>query len=115
MMGAKIPIIILYIKLFGVMIWLRVAAYTTLAVLVIAFVTGAAVVSGICDAHGGPTTAEFLMKCSEASSNSGVALGITSVLVDAALFVMPLPVILRMKLPRHKKIGLGIVFATGIL
>lgn len=44
-----------------------------------------------------------------------IALGAFTALSEVVLFIMPLPLIFKMKLPVEKKVGLGCVFGLGVL
>ncbi|KAF2472306.1 uncharacterized protein BDR25DRAFT_221038 [Lindgomyces ingoldianus] len=57
----------------------------------------------------------WLRRTSYAASASGVALGVISVITDLIIFFLPISSILKMQLPFAKKLGLLIVFMTGIL
>ncbi|EHK99467.1 hypothetical protein M7I_4624 [Glarea lozoyensis 74030] len=71
--SSKAPILLLYIRLFGVKNWLKVS-----------------------------------------STKIGVTLGTTSVVADLIILVLPIPVILKLQMAGPKKIGLFIVFLTGV-
>lgn len=45
----------------------------------------------------------------------GVVRGPVNVLEDLYIFILPMPTVLALKLPRNKKIRLLLVFMTGIL
>lgn len=50
-----------------------------------------------------------------ADTQAAVVIGITSVLTDGLVFILPMPIVKSLALPRRKRIGVGIVFATGSL
>lgn len=115
MWSSKAPILLLYVRLFGVKQWMRTICYLTLAITTIFFLVGPAVACAKCDLRGKPPSQEFLLACSNTTSVAGVVLGITAVITDAIVFVLPLPVIYQLKLAPQKKLGLLLVFMTGIL
>ncbi|OTA76493.1 hypothetical protein M434DRAFT_38837 [Hypoxylon sp. CO27-5] len=115
MWSSKAPILILYITLFGIRKWLRTASYATLLVTGVIFLTMASYTTANCDPRGQLVDLSFILSCSNASKRSGFTLGITSVIADGTIFVLPLPIIARLKLPTRKKMGLGIVFLTGVV
>jgi hypothetical protein len=113
MWSSKIPILILYIKLFGIKIWVRWVCWILIVVTSILFIAGAAYTSALCDTRGGALTPEFLFRCSNASSQSGVALGTVAIITDVLIFIIPLPIIAGLKLATRRKWALGLVFVTG--
>lgn len=46
---------------------------------------------------------------------SGVISGFVSVIFNAIMFSLPIPIVLSLNLERSKKIGLGLTFFSGIL
>ncbi|KAI0843639.1 hypothetical protein F5Y06DRAFT_291558 [Hypoxylon sp. FL0890] len=56
----------------------------------------------------------FLDQCINTTVSAGVANGATAVITDVIIIVLPLPIIAGLRLPLHKKIGLAIIFLTGI-
>ncbi|KAF4631711.1 hypothetical protein G7Y89_g6426 [Cudoniella acicularis] len=114
---AKAPILLLFIRLFGVHRWIRV---TSIAILV---VTGVAIIVG--DSYNAAKCAPpksddgmtlvFLSNCSTASSYVGVTLGTFGLVADIIIFVLPLPIIAKLHLPLGKRIGIAIVFLAGFL
>lgn len=112
---SKAPILFLLINLFGVHHWLRNVCYVTLVALGVAVVTGTAVSSGTCDLRGRTPSISFLLQCSDTSSTVGVGLGIISAVADLVIMVIPIPVIFNLRMPTHKKVGLVVIFTSGIL
>jgi hypothetical protein len=112
---SKAPVLLLFITLFGVHRWLRFMSYTTMAVLGAAVITAAAVTTAACDLRNQTPSPLFLLDCSNTASQVGVGLGVISVVVDVIIMVIPLPVVAKLKLPTHKKVGLAIIFTSGIL
>jgi hypothetical protein len=113
MWSSKIPILILYIKLFGVKVWLRWLCWGLIVLTSILFTAGAGYTCGMCDNRGRAFTPEFLFQCSNASSRSGVALGTVAIVTDIFIFIIPLPIIASLKLPTRRKWALALVFITG--
>jgi uncharacterized BrkB/YihY/UPF0761 family membrane protein len=60
-------------------------------------------------------TPPFLFSCVSAITNATIARGSLSLAVDVIIFVLPIPIIVNLKMPHRRKIGLCIAFATGFL
>jgi hypothetical protein len=112
---SKAPILFLYMTLFGIKRHMRISCYIVLVILGIAVIAAAAVTSASCNPGNDAISQEFILKCSSVGSTSGVALGVVSVIVDIIIFILPLASIWRLQLPKIKKVGLAIMFTTGIL
>ncbi|KAI9155656.1 Cytochrome P450 monooxygenase gloP [Paramyrothecium foliicola] len=115
MWTSKIPILILYIHLFGVKLWVQIVSYFTMAASGIIFITMAGLTASKCNPKGAPIDLPFVVACSVQAAKSGFTLGMTSVLTDAIIFVLPIPLIVRLKLSTQKKIGLCVVFSGGLI
>lgn len=112
---SKAPILLLYIAIFGIRVMLRISSYIVLVLLGIATLVAAAGTSAACDPRGGGITAEFILQCHQMGSKYGVALGFVSVFVDVIIIILPIPAVWQLNLPKHKKVGLSIMFMSGIL
>ncbi|OTA52373.1 hypothetical protein K449DRAFT_403013 [Hypoxylon sp. EC38] len=110
---AKTPILVLYLKLFGIKTWLRVASYATLTLSFIIFLITLSIAGAACS-QTSEVDMNFLEKCITTSVSVGVSNGATAVITDIIVIILPLPIIAGLELPLPKKIGLAIVFLTGI-
>ncbi|XXG99645.1 hypothetical protein Hte_005986 [Hypoxylon texense] len=108
---SKAPILFIYIRLFGSQRWLRWCSYGTLLVLTIPQLASVIAVSAVCGKHGNDPS----MDCLELWDEAWVACGALSLAVDVVILLSPIPVILQLKLPVRKRLGLALVFASGIL
>ncbi|KAI1352834.1 hypothetical protein F5Y01DRAFT_313498 [Xylaria sp. FL0043] len=113
--SSKVPILFLYIRLFGVKRWVKLLCSSTLVLISLADFAGAVSVSAVCYTRGRALTPQHILNCSNASSITSVALGFVSVITDVLIFVVPLPIIFRLKMNMRKKISFMFVFATGII
>ncbi|KAI0809678.1 hypothetical protein GGR55DRAFT_648820 [Xylaria sp. FL0064] len=113
--SSKAPILFLYIRLFGVKRWVKLLCSSTLVLISLVDIAGGVSVSAVCDLRGRTLTPQHILNCSNASSIASVALGIVSVITDSLIFVVPLPIIYRLKMNMRKKISFMFVFATGII
>ena len=113
---AKAPILALYIRLFGVKPWVRYTCYITLAATLLQFLAMATLVGASCT----PVAKEGLKSdktaaCIATIFKSGIWNGLTSMVTDIIALVIPIPIVMKLQLPLHKRIGLGFVFLTGVL
>ncbi|KAI1206115.1 uncharacterized protein F4807DRAFT_439888 [Annulohypoxylon truncatum] len=112
---SKTPLLVLYVRIFGVKKWLRMMSYTTLALSLMLFLTTTAVVGATCSRK--VSASDYmppLEQCLETTISVGVANGSTAVLTDIIVIILPLPAIAGLNLPFHKKVGIAIIFLTGI-
>ncbi|KAI1375703.1 hypothetical protein F4677DRAFT_114681 [Hypoxylon crocopeplum] len=113
--ACKAPILFLYIQVFGIKRWMRFASYATL-IITFLFLLGWNIwllYKNI--PRNDLVTPEFLAESSYSGSVAGVASGALGLVADVVIFVLPFPVIGSLQLPLHKKIGLVVVFLTGLL
>jgi hypothetical protein len=103
----KAPILWVYIQLFGVQKWLRWTSYATMAIY------GAGLLAALCITFA--RCQDDLPICSTATVLTGVISGFFAIAADVVIFILPIPPIWNLQLPRFKKIGLGIAFSSGIL
>lgn len=116
MWSAKVPILLLLIRIFGINRWLRITAILTIVVTGVLILAGVSYNANACmppDTDLG-FTPDYLATCADANSYNGIALGSVSIATDIIIFILPLPVIAKLKLAPGKKIGLLLVFLAGI-
>lgn len=112
---SKAPLLLLYIRIFGIHKWLRVACYLTLAATAVIFLV-CALYSGVnCIPSGGVYDAPFLLKCMTNTFTPALCRCFTSIFTDIIALSLPLAVVAKLHLPRARKIGLAVVFMSGIL
>lgn len=112
---SKTPILLLYTRLFGVKTWLRICSYVTLTCLTILVLASAIVTCSVCTTYEDNVAPSFIARCTLWSGWGGVASGVLSLVVDIVILVLPISIISQLHLQTYKKIGLGLVFASGIL
>lgn len=113
---SKTPLLILSARVFGVKKWLRITSYATLVTSFIVFLATTAVVDATCSQKVVTDEDIFLLgDCLKITVSVGVVNGSTAVVTDIIIILLPLPVIAGLNLPFHKKIGIAVVFLTGIL
>ncbi|KAJ8123108.1 hypothetical protein ONZ43_g862 [Nemania bipapillata] len=110
---AKVPVFVLYARLFGIRKWLRITVWTTLGVSFFIFLGSLLYVSVECSAgkvHDQLTE----LGCINAGGRNGLVHGVASLALDLIAFSLPLPIVFHLQLSTNKKIGLSIVFTAGI-
>jgi hypothetical protein len=115
MWSAKAPILLLYIRLFSIEKWLRITSYFILVATFIILMATSTVSAVLCAPGIHEITPLFLADCATKNSRFGIAMAVVAVVTDIIIIILPLPIVARMQLPLHKKIGLIAVFFTGIL
>ncbi|KAI1121768.1 hypothetical protein F5Y10DRAFT_255622 [Nemania abortiva] len=111
---AKAPILVLFVRIFGIKRWVRAVSYTTIATTFIVFI-GALIPVGVkCSPDGKVLDAQYLAGCLPNTLNVGLAHGVTALFTDVTIFIIPLPVIFSLNLSWAKRFGLLVVFVTGL-
>lgn len=112
---SKAPIIFLYLKLFNIHRWLRYISWVTLLVSCLVYLVGLIYTLVYCPVDAGKATFPAYQVCASANTLAGVFSGFVSVVVDLIMFILPIPIILKLHLETSKKIGLGLTFFSAIL
>lgn len=113
-MAAKLSILALYLQIFSVNQKFRHACWFTGSIVIIYCVTGTPLeVLGCTPAV--KTLAQLAAQQCISLIPLSVAIGILNITTDFLIFLLPLPLIARLQLPARRRLGLTIVFATGIL
>ncbi|KAK3998180.1 hypothetical protein QBC44DRAFT_313981 [Cladorrhinum sp. PSN332] len=118
MWSAKVPILMLYVRLFGVNRWLRITSYILIIVTFVVYLGGCIALAVQCAPKPKGTNyfedPSFIMECGSSASQIGVVVASGAVLADVIIFALPLPVLSHLRLPLAQKVGLFLVFLTGI-
>ncbi|KAI0861706.1 hypothetical protein F4860DRAFT_513500 [Xylaria cubensis] len=112
---AKAPILALYLRLFGIRIWVRVVCWFMLLATAIAYLVAISYNAAGCFPKSPDVGLQFVVDCTHLSSVVGTSLGGIAVATDIIIFVIPVPIIFGLHLSIQKKIGLALVFFTGSL
>ncbi|RWA03966.1 hypothetical protein EKO27_g11140 [Xylaria grammica] len=110
----KAPILFLYIRLFGIKKWLRITSYVTLGLTAAIYTTGIVAIPPACTPHTTDLSEAFIDGCQARTRTINVFLGSTSVLADVIILVLPLPVVFGLNLLIKSRIGLAILFLSGL-
>ncbi|KAF2638187.1 hypothetical protein P280DRAFT_405220 [Massarina eburnea CBS 473.64] len=108
----KAAILVLYIRLFGSVRWMRWTALIYITFISIIYTAGLIVVTMTEFKNTGPPG---VRKVQPIPGVGMIAIGIFGVLCDIAIFALPLMPIIRLQLNRRKKVGLLLVFLMGFL
>lgn len=113
--SAKLPLLFMLIRAFGIKTWLRWSC-----VFLIIFGTLGGVITllyaGIsCSPDFHEQTVPFLFSCITALTDATIARGSLSLVIDVAVFILPIPVIVNLKMTLRRKIGVAFAFGTGLL
>ncbi|KAI1475556.1 hypothetical protein F4774DRAFT_413729 [Daldinia eschscholtzii] len=111
---AKVPLFMLYVRLFGTIKWVRMVCYYSIAITLLQFIIGSSLVGAFCNPTVKNTLDAFLTdRCWAWRSYVVLCNGAITLVTDMILFVIPFPVITKLQLSRPKKIKLAIVFTAG--
>lgn len=114
MWTAKVPVLLLYDRLFGVRKWMRFSCFTTLVMTGLVILVGDAYNAAMCMPRQ-TLDLQYIGNCNTVSSTVGIVCGFVGIFADAVIFILPLPVIANLHVPLSRKIALAVAFLFGIL
>ncbi|KAK1141314.1 hypothetical protein N8T08_009221 [Aspergillus melleus] len=97
----KAPIMLVYVRIFGIKKWLEYVCYTSLAISGLAYICAMSPTFMRCDPNAKSATLEDLAYCTTAQ--------------DVLIFFLPMPLVYQLHLRPAKKLAVGAVFFSGIL
>ncbi|KAK3367760.1 hypothetical protein B0H63DRAFT_535858 [Podospora didyma] len=112
---AKVPILVLYLRIFGVYRWMRLACYGLLTAPFFVLSGSASYSAVMCAPDRRVLDSTFSVGCMRAGLGTCVWNGSIALVADVVIFILPLPAISILRLPTRKKVGLYLVFLSGIL
>lgn len=113
----KLTLFLLYFRLFGVSRHLRIFIYIGIASMFIVY-AGATIVVGIfCFPRAEKTWSEAVsdVECQTQNLYTDYMIGSFGVISDFYILSLPIVLILRMQMPRKKKVGICALFMIGFL
>ncbi|KAI0098858.1 hypothetical protein GGR51DRAFT_537217, partial [Nemania sp. FL0031] len=110
---AKLPLLVLIIRLFKVNKTLRYISYVLMAVTAAGFLGASLLTIVRCSPGINKLGDPFLFGCVEATIITGLTRNSLSLVADIIIFVLPLRSVAQLHLPLSKKIGLAVVFMFG--
>lgn len=90
-------------------------SWLTLVVAAMIYIAGLIYTLVNCPVDASKATFVAYQSCAYSNTLTGVISGFVSVIVDAIMFILPIPIIISLNLERSKKIGLAVTFFSGIL
>lgn len=109
----KVAIFILYMRLFAVEKWVKYTSLVSITLLGLYFWACFSIVLATCSPVEG--TWQIRTECGTVVTQVGVVGGAIAVAADLVILFLPLRILYHLHLDSHKKLGLIIVFAVGIL
>lgn len=114
LLGYKVSILILYLRLFAVNKLFRYATWST--VLLVTAYLGANLFTQIfgCSPRSKywlPDTPGHCINYTKA----GLAYGSMNIFSDLVIFILPLPIVWRLQLSRREKAGISVIFLSGAM
>ncbi|RAH55102.1 hypothetical protein BO85DRAFT_452005 [Aspergillus piperis CBS 112811] len=111
----KVPILLVYVSLFGIRKWLRWTCYACIAVSGVAYICVMAPTFMRCNPSITAATLEDLEVCTTGTTLTGVLSGFIALAEDVLILSLPMPLVRTLHLPRQKKLAVMAVFFSGIL
>ena len=112
---AKISIFLLYFQLFTIRKTYRYMIYAGMFFTFCLYWTNVAVEPFLCaPGVGEPWDLNVLIRCGRLTT-WGAVQGVLVVVLDLYIFVLPIPIILKLHLPRNKKLPILLIFMTAAL
>lgn len=112
---AKISIFLLYFQLFTVNKINRQLIYAGMLFTFLLYWTNVALEPYFCAPHAGQSWEISVGKRCARLTTWGVVQGIMVVVLDLYIFILPIPIILNLRLPKKQKLSVLIVFMTAAL
>lgn len=113
---AKASLFLLYLRLFTPDRWTRKFIYLGLVITFAAYLATTVAFGGFCLPRPSESWAEALLspRCGKATGMTYIQ-GIFNVVSDFYILILPVPVVIKLRLPLKRKIGVCAIFMTGLL
>lgn len=109
---AKVSILLLYLRIFSVSAPLRISVHIGILVMALFYTAMVGVsISTVIRCVG--LAAQTLQFCKTASGPVQLLNSVFNVVTDFWILILPMPHIMKLQLPKSRKIGLVAVFAAG--
>ena len=109
---AKTSILLLYLRIFSISKWLRTSIYIGLTVMAL-FYTAMVCTGIVAVIKCVGITAGSVQFCDDIGGSIQVVQSAFNVTTDFWILILPMPFVVKLQLPRARKIGLFAVFAAG--
>ncbi|TVY40097.1 hypothetical protein LSUB1_G003673 [Lachnellula subtilissima] len=113
--AAKSAILALYIRLFGTTKWLRLTCYCWIVLMALFYGSNIVIAVVYCIPRKGEAWDGTSFQRCATSGWSAVMIGCFSASADIVIFLLPFSVVLNLKLSPRRRLGLILVFMTGLL
>lgn len=112
----KLSLLLLYLQIFDCLLWLKCLVWIGIVVTGLFYFSGMIAVLAMCVPQHGESYLESLAspKCGGTKVLS-LVIGAFNIISDLYLLIIPLPAIWSLQLPLRKKVGVVMVFMTGLL
>ena len=115
MWSAKSAIPTLYIHIFGTVAWFPRTCIFWVVFMSLIYGANIVVSAVYYIPHKGESWGKKAIQRCAKSTCFAVVIGVFSLISDVVIFLLPFPLLLKLKLTRSKKIGLIVVFSVGLL
>jgi hypothetical protein len=113
--AAKSAILALYIRLFGTVRWLKITCYVWIGLMALFYGSNIVVSVVYCIPRKGEAWDGTSFARCGTSAWSAVVIGVFSTVADVVIFVLPFPILLKLRVNPTKKLGLILLFLTGFI
>lgn len=112
----KLSILLLYLRLFSPNRNIRYAIYFGIIANLIFYATTSIIFGALClPRHGQPWLESAQTSRCRHTVIMSYPQGIFGVISDVYIFILPMPIVLKLNLPLRKRIGVCAIFTTGLL
>lgn len=112
----KLTFFLLYLQIFRPMRWLRICIYLGITLSTIFYWSLSIALFVSASPRSGETWIEsYVLSRIELQSKLNIAIAAGGMLIDVWLFVLPLAAIYNLHLQDTRKVGLTIIFSTGLM
>jgi hypothetical protein len=114
---AKLSIFLLYLRLFGPDKWVRYLSYAGIAASLAVYSSTTLGYGILCVRRPGDTWLETQLsdRCLAGSKPLLYIQAVFGLVSDLYIFFLPVPVVWRLQMPVRRRIGVLVIFTTGIL
>lgn len=115
----KVSVLLLYLRIFRVLNWLRVVAVVSIAVIALWHLALSVSFAAMCAPGTGGAQLDFLaafisQKCAD-TRVLVVLQGVGNVVTDVWLILVPLPAVWTLQMPFRRKLAVSSMFMVGIM
>ncbi|KAK0701161.1 hypothetical protein B0T21DRAFT_300742 [Apiosordaria backusii] len=113
----KASVLLLYLNLFGILRWMRIASMIGIGSLLVFQFSVAIALTVACSPTTGQDRLDYIFAFSQPQCQAGrrfwIVMSIGSVVSDICLIILPLPAVWSLRLPFKRKLGVMAMFSIG--